>query len=100
MEVRACVCEHACMGVRAYVGCVLVCASMCACVCEHACVVVRTCVCEHACMLVCEHARGGACLCASMRVGVRACVCDHAYEEEEEEICLFNMVCSYTNSAM
>ena len=34
----------------------------------------------------------------SMYVGACMYVC--MYEEEEEEICLFNIVCSYTNSAM
>ena len=33
-------------------------------------------------------------MCACVRAGV--CVC----EEEEEEMCLFNIVCRYTNSAM
>ena len=37
-----------------------------------------------------------ACVCVFARVGMYAYV--RAYEEEEE-ICLFNIVCSYTNSA-
>ena len=35
-----------------------------------------------------------------MCVCVYVCMCVCMYEEEEEEICLFNIVCSYTNSAM
>ena len=33
---------------------------------------------------------------------VRMCVhvCGYVCKEEEEEICLFNIVCRYTNSAM
>ena len=31
---------------------------------------------------------------------VCTCMCAFAYEEEEEEICLFNIVCRYPNSAI
>ena len=51
------------------------------------------CVCAGGCVRACGGGRvWGVC----GRVGVRVSM----YEEEEEEICLFNIVCSYTNSAM
>ena len=43
-------------------------------------------------------------VCVCVRVRAYACVCVRVRveeeEEEEEEIWLFNIVCSYTNSAM
>ena len=53
-------------------------------------------VCMHACMHACMYACMHVCMYACMHVCMYACM----HEEEEEEICLFNIVCSYTNSAM
>ena len=49
----------------------------------HECMYVSMFVCMHVCMYACMH--------------VCMYVCMYMYEEE---ICLFNIVCSYTNSAM
>ena len=78
---------------------------VCVCVCVRACVraCVRVCVRAHiyiyicvcVCVPVCVHACVYVCVCVRVCVCARACVC-----EEEEEICLFNIVCGNTNSAM
>ena len=54
-------------------------------------------VCMYVCVCVCGRACVRTCVRAYVRTYVRTYVC---MKKKEEEICLFNIVCSYTNSAM